>query len=256
MTETIEEKIERFKVYNRTLIAAAVSKKNRRYQGLPAKLLLCSIFDSLSIAAFPNEDKVGKRYKQTIADHTEWKDHDRVSLLQLNGVMKRIDNISSNFEILKNWVSVETSKKFPSTTRMLSTHTELNRDPFLSEVLAHWPMKADGTPEKLGKLWPEDLTHRGLFWKYRNKLAHEFRLPGRGAQSPFRWEHEPYYQEMSTITNVDPVNGLIFDNHWELIYPTGFFLNIFKESLDSIYLKYMNEKTSPFLLYDESNLWL
>lgn len=254
MNETIEEKIERFKTYNRTMIAVAVSKPNLRHQGLPAKLLLCSIFDSLSIAAFPGEN-AGLRYKKTISDHSKWEHHDRVSLLQLCGVLNRAQNIPVSFDDLKSWSSNLLSTKFPSKNRLISRHVDIDRDPTLEQVLDHWPKK-QGKHEKLNNLRPDDLTHRGLVWKYRNRLAHEFRLPGSGAQSPFRMEYKPYYQEVSTVTDIDPVNGLIFSNHWELIYPTGFFFDITKAVLDSICEQYRTELSSPFLQYDEGSLWV
>lgn len=255
MSETIEEKIERFKTYNRTMIDVAVSKQNLRHQGLPAKLLLCSIFDSLSIAAFPGENTVSRRYKRTISDHSKWEHHNRVSLLQLCGVLNRAQNIPASFDGLKSWSSNLLSTKFPSKNRLISCHVDIDSDPTFEQVHDHWPKK-QGKNEKLNDLRLEDFTHQGLVWKYRNRLAHEFRLPGSGDQSPFRMEYKPYYQVVSTKTDIDPVNGFIFENHWELIYPTGFFFNITKVALDSICEKYRAELSSPFLQYDEGSLWV
>jgi hypothetical protein len=122
--------------------------------------------------------------------------------------------------------------------------------------MALWPTSEGEKSEKLSNKYPEQFTHRGLFWKYRNKLAHEFRLPGGGAQSAFRNEFTPYYQEAATITEVNPVEGLVLDKRWELIYPTGFFRVVAKASLDSICRKYKIEASSPFLHYQEGSSWL
>lgn len=255
--ETVEEKIDRFRIYNRTMIAAAFSKPNRRHQGLPAKLLLCSIFDSLSIAAFPNEGGVGKRYRKTVSIHSGWPHHDRVSLLQLCGFLDSLSQIPSSFSGLNSWAQSEKCKRFAVSNRLLSNHKELSIDPTLQEVLAEWSVQANGQPEKLhGKLLPCRFTHRNLLWMYRNKLAHEFRLPGAGAESAFRTELEPYYQEVSTVSGVDPVSGLVFSNRWELVYPTGFFVQIAKRVLESICADYRASGTSPFLSYQEGSLWL
>ncbi|HIM39435.1 MAG TPA: hypothetical protein EYM37_05785 [Methylophaga aminisulfidivorans] len=255
--ETIEEKIDRFRTYNRAMIAAAFSKPNRRRQGLPAKLLLCSVFDSLSIAAFPNETCVGKRYRQTVSAHSGWTYHDRVSLLQLCGVLNGLSQVPSSFSDLNDWAQSEKHKRFAISNSRLSSHKELETDPTLQEVLAEWPCKSNGQPEKLdGKFLPSRFTHKNLLWMYRNKLAHEFRLPGAGAESPFRIEFSPYYQEVSTISDIDPVSGLILSKRWELVYPTGFFVQIAKSSLESICSDYRISGSSPFLSYQEGSSWL
>ncbi|PTB99847.1 hypothetical protein C9993_00705 [Marinobacter sp. Z-F4-2] len=257
LVETVEEKIERFRIYNRTMIAAAFSKQNRRHQGLPAKLLLCSIFDSLSIAAFPNERGVGKRYRQTVSAHSGWTHYDRVSLLQLCGVLDSLSQIPSSFSDLNSWAQSEKCKRFAVSNRLLSSRKELSIDPTLQEVIAEWPCQGNGQPEKLdGRVLPSGFTHKNLLWMYRNKLAHEFRLPGAGAESAFRTEFDPYYQEVSTVSGVDPVSGLVFNNRWELVYPTGFFVQIVKRSLDNICTDYRASGTSPFLSYQEGSLWL
>ncbi|MBQ4798964.1 hypothetical protein J8L73_07445 [Pseudoalteromonas sp. MMG006] len=255
--EKVEEKIYRFRTYNRAMIAAALSKSNRCHQGLPAKLLLCSIFDSLSIAAFPNETAVGKRYRQTVSKHSGWAYHDRVSLLQLCGVLDGLSQVPSSFSALNCWAQTEKHKRFAVSNGLLSSHKGLEADPTLQEVLAEWPHQSIDQPEKLdGKFLPSKFTHKNMLWMYRNKLAHEFSLPGTGAESPFRMEFAPYYQEVSMLSDIDPVSGLIFSNRWELVYPTGFFVQIAKSSLESIFTDYRISGTNPFLSYQESSLWL
>lgn len=255
--ETVEEKIARFRSYNRTVIAAAFSKSNLRHQGLPAKLLLCSIFDSLSIAAFPNESSVGKRYQQTVSIHSGWAHHDRVSLLQLCGVLDGLCQVPSSFSDLNGWAQYEKCKRFAASNKLLSSDKKLVIDPTLQDVLAEWPCQDNGQPEKLdGRFLPCKFTHRNLLWMYRNKLAHEFRLPGAGAESAFRVEFSPYYQEVLTVSDVNPASGLVFSNRWELVYPTGFFIQIAKRALESICSDYRVSGTSPFLSYQEGGPWL
>lgn len=254
--EMVDEKIDRFRRYNRTMIAAALAKSNRRYQGLPAKLLLCSIFDSLSIAAFPGEKGVGKRYRETVSNHSGWAHHERVSLLQFCGVLEDMAEVPQEFSGLDCWAKSEREKRFAVTNRMLSSDKYLKADPTLQEVLKEWPLQNNGEPKKLSGKHPYEFTHRNLLWMYRNKLAHEFRLPGKGAESVFRMEFEPYYQEVSTITEIDSVDGFKFSNRWELIYPTGFFVKIAKETLESICEQYRINGNSPFLSYQEGSSWL
>jgi len=238
------------------MIAAALAKSNRRHDGIPAKLLLCSIFDSLSIAAFPDEKYSGKRYQNTIDLHSGWIYHDSVSLLQLCHILDNLNQVPQNFSQLSKWVHSEKAKRFPVSNSLISRKNSLSEDPTYQEVLNIWPRLKSGVPEKLDGRSPDKFTHRNLLWMYRNKLAHEFRLPGSGSESPFKLEFEPYYTEVSTITDIKPVSGVIFSNRWELIYPTGFLFEITKNALDSICQKYKIKGTSPFLSYEEGCSWL
>ena len=255
--ETNDEKIHRFRGYNRTMIAAALAKSNRRYEGIPAKLILCSIFDSLSIAAFPKEKEVGKRYRDTIAVHSGWIDHDRVSLLQLCHVLDRLgSNIPQTFSQLHNWANSEKNRRFPISHSLGSGEKFLSTDPTYQEVLNEWPHQSSGSPEKLDRRSPDQFTHRNLLWMYRNKLAHEFRTPGAGVEFSFRLEFKPYYTVQSEV-DINPVVGLSFLNQqWEPIYPVGLFVELAKNSLESICNQYKKEGTSPFLSYQESSSWL
>lgn len=256
--ETVDQKIDRFRRYNRTMIAAALAKKNRRHQGLPAKLLMCSIFDSLSIAASPsNESHVGDRYKETISTHSNWVHHDRVSLLQLCDILDRIPQVPPAFSRLNNWAQSEKSIRFPASKRLVSRHKDLTEDPVIQEVIERWPLKSNGKPEKLGsKFFPYMFTHKHLLWMYRNKLTHEFRLPGGGIESVLKMKFDPYYQEVSTVSDIDPVHGFVFSNRWELIYPTGFIYRITKNTLESVCVKYQACGISPFSSYKEGSSWL
>ncbi|MBH0042883.1 MULTISPECIES: hypothetical protein [unclassified Pseudoalteromonas] len=254
--ETIEEKVTRFRTYNRTMIAAAFSKPNRRHQGIPAKLLLCSVFDSLSIAAFPNENKVGHRYRKTISEHSGWEHNNRVSLLQLCSVLESHPQLPSSFLTLNSWAKSEKKKRFSNSNSLLSINKGLELDPTFEELLDKWPKQKNKHPETLDRLSPERFTHKNLLYMYRNKLAHEFRLLGNGAESPFRVEFKPYYQEVSTVTDLSSMGGLVSTKTWRLVYPIGFFVKIAKNSLESICIEYNSKGTSPFLNYKESDLWL
>ncbi len=255
--ETIEEKIERFRNYNSTMIDAAVVESNLRYEGLPSKLILCSIMDSLSIAAFPDNKKDNRiRFTRTIKEHSKWQDHDRVSLLQIREELNSMYNVPPEFLEFQSWLEEICNKKFATSNSLIKNNLPLGHDPLFEEIKLKWPKQKSDQLEILNKKSLEQFTHRNLLWMYRNRLTHEFRLPGKGSQSSFRMEYEPYYQEVAYITEFNTTEGLKFKGHWELIYPTGFFKNITSNCIESICSEYSEKQVSPFSEYREGSSWL
>ncbi|MDG2790896.1 hypothetical protein P7M42_07130 [Vibrio parahaemolyticus] len=255
--ETTQEKINRFRLYNRTMIAAALAKPNRRYQGVPAKLLLCSILDSLSVAAFPDTNmKNGERFRETIKCFSEFEYIDHVSLLQLLAILDSFKSVPIEFQDFHKCVQGMHLERFPKTQRLFKQNISIDRDPTLKEILEIWPKDINGEPIKKGGLNPLVFTHGNLIWKYRNKLAHEFRNPGNGVDIDVKLTKTAYYQEVSKVTDMSPIDGLSFENRWELVYPTGFFYHLTKSILDGVCNSYQKQGNSPFLSYSEGSSWL
>ncbi|MCU2348205.1 hypothetical protein [Enterobacter roggenkampii] len=254
--ETVQEKIERFSEYNKRMIDVALSKPNLAYQGLGGKLILCAIFDSLSLVAIPElAEKNRERFLQTIALHSSWPDSDRVSLLHLWHAFDCCNSIPQDFLMLHKWVSTKKEKFFPQSRSLLSASYDLSIDPKMEELITRWPHEA-GKPKKLnGKLNPHQFTHANLFYRYRNKLAHEFRSPGAGFESPTRPMEFPHYQRIG-LMSPGLSGGLIISNKWELIYPIQFFAQLTENAIDSISQQYRESNKSPFVHYKEGSDWL
>jgi len=78
--ETIEDKIDRFVQYNENLMEQIMSIYSYKNNGIHAKILFCSLFDSLAKCAYPEIKNNGERFKKTIVNHTQWEDAQRVSV--------------------------------------------------------------------------------------------------------------------------------------------------------------------------------
>ena len=255
--ETTQEKIKRFKLYNRTMIAAALAKTNRRYKGVPAKLLLCSILDSLSVAAFPDTKmKNGERFTETIKRFSEFEYSDHVSLLQLLAILDGLESVPIEFQDFHKCVKRMHLDRFPKTQSLFKQNISIDRDPTLKEILEIWPKDIGGEPIKKLRLNPSLFTHGNLIWKYRNKLAHEFRNPGNSVDMDVKLTKTAYYQEVSKVIDISPIDGLSFEKRWELVYPTGFFYHLTKSILDGVCDTYQKQGNSPFLSYFEGTSWL
>jgi len=257
MGESLTEKIKRFVSFNEEMIDSAMNPENLKHQGLPSKILLTAIFDSLSKSRFPNITENGPRFKKTVAEHTRWCDCKRISLLHLVRAFEVAENVPAKFNKLRVWAEDLYQGSFRTTDRLISNDVSINQDPWFSEVEGHWPKTAEGKPELLGQIkCPEHLQHKNLLWLYRNSLMHEYRIPGQGAESKTIQETAPYYQEVSIITGLDSTSELTFTNHWELVYPTGFFMRLVREALSNIANYHECNNSSPFCAYTQGTYWL
>ncbi|MFH7826479.1 hypothetical protein [Kluyvera chengduensis] len=252
MMESVLEKIDRFNQYNKTMIEVALAESNRSYQGTPGKLLLCAIFDSLSKVAFPDIGKNNERFKKTIVEYSGWSECNRVSLLQLRYAFEHIGEVPEEFLGLKEWVLSELLAKLPKPNSLINKPEYLSIDPEMHMVLSLWPHQ-EGKPVKLNRQYaPDEFTHLHLLWKYRNKLAHELRVPGTSSEFPTESSRIPYYVNLNQVND----KGLLINGKWLLIYPIDFFAEITDKAIDTLCSYYRTKNTSPFLHYTEGAFWL
>ena len=261
MSETLSEKNVRFVEFYEDLIESAISPPNRRQQGLQSKVLLATIFDSLSKSGVNKSGvKIQEnrlRFTATLEQHTTWLDRERVSLLHLVRAFELEKKPTPLFDSVRAWAESNFANNFPLSKRLLSNDSAIARDPLLSEVQALWPRQASGLPQSFGSLRkPEDLQHKNLFWLYRNSLVHEFRIPGQGMEQTTVLETEPYYQEVSTIIGLEYGARLKYTKNWELVYPTGFFHRLTLEALARISTLHIESNSSPFDDYSQGTYWL
>lgn len=254
MVETVEEKIERFIEFNRDMITTAVSENNLKNQGVNAKVLLCSIIDSLAKSRFPDEATNGARFKQTIQASANWMECERVSLLHLKRAID-VEEADVKFADLNAWAEDSIRCHFVTNNRILSARIEIGRDPRPEDVLALWPHDEMQRPIKLGRTSWENLTHKNLFWQYRNSLMHEFRIPGRAVELGVE-TNSPFYQKVSQIDDYRPDAGIKLTNRWELLYPTGFFQVVAENILEEVAAHHRSAQTSPFAAYSEGSFWI
>ena len=128
--------------------------------------------------------------------------------------------------------------------------------PLLSEVQSYWPADANGDLKPIKKVHLTQLQHKNLFWLYRNSLVHEYRIPGRGAEWTAELGSDPYYQEVAFIEEFSRDTGIRFTNRWELVYPTGFFLQLTQAALTNIAEFHQRNASSPFAAYSEGSYWI
>ncbi|GGY54543.1 hypothetical protein GCM10011297_29150 [Bacterioplanes sanyensis] len=253
MRETLEKKIDRFVEFNKDMITSAVSGSNLESQGVNAKILLCSIIDSLAKSRFPGEAN-GARFQKTVKTSANWSNCDRISLLHLKRAIE-VEQKDEQFADLNAWAEDAVRRDFPNSDSALSDQIDIEKDPMPEEVLLRWPRDDKGRPIKLGSISLDKLTHKSLLWQYRNSLMHECRIPGRAVEWSVK-ESIPFYQKVSQFDDYCPDAGLTFTSRWELLYPTGFFQVVAENILADVADYHRSAQTSPFAAYSEGSFWI
>ncbi|WP_124082540.1 hypothetical protein [Pseudomonas aeruginosa] len=256
MSESLELKVSRFIEFNRLMIKSAIQDHNLDHQGVPAKVLLCSILDSLSKSRFSGVLSNGKRFISMLDACSDWEEKDHVSLLHLARAFEIEPHESSDFSEAKVWISQQMERRFRLSNRLLSVQMKIANDPSMGSVLERWPKNSDGSPKALGGLNLSKIQHKSLLWSYRNSLVHEYRIPGRGAERRLGQDSSAYYQQVSAVEGLDLENGLRFSNRWELIYPTGFFRSLAEHVLQRVAEFHLLNGSCPFAAYSQGSYWI
>ena len=123
-------------------------------------------------------------------------------------------------------------------------------------MILYWPKNNNGNPIQFHGFELSLLTHSNMLWLYRNSIVHEYSKPGRGSESPFRREHNQYYQRLQTFIGITPQDTAIWHENWELVYPTAFITDIVKNVLDGVCSDYRAQNISPFSVYSEGTYWI
>lgn len=254
-TETNEEKVHRFIDYNRNIISSTLISENCENQGINAKILLCSVIDSLAKSRFPDMHRNGARFIRTIEESASWPDCERISLLHLRRAMEVAPELPPVFAELEERTEQLLRHRLPISNRILSSRIQITNDPHIDEIITIWPCDKAGQMLKLDRISLQDLTHKGLLWQYRNSLVHEYRIPGRSSELGPR-RNEPFYQQVSQIEDISSEQGIVFTNRWELLYPTGFFRQLVEQILDEVAKFHLANNTSPFAPYSEGSYWI
>ena len=255
MSETINEKIDRFIEYYTGIINGAMHAKHCETdgtnRGVPVTILLCSIFDSLGKCRFPNINKNGERFKK-LSQISDWQNHNKISLLHLVRALEAT-NFESDFNDLKEYSLSEFQKRFPSKNSLIHTSIPIDNDIESNEIEDIWPQN-NNKFIKLGNISIEVLKHENLLWLYRNKVTHEYRSPGIGQESLSERENQPYYTEISHISPSS--QGITWTNKWELIYPVCFFEDLCRKALITVADHYRDIQESPFKAFEEGQYWI
>lgn len=252
--ETIPEKIERFDRYVKELISVAINEINLQHEKHHAKLLLVCILDLLSKSYSPNINRNRKRFVTLINDCSSWKEKNYFNLLHLSHFFSQ-EHIRQQYPETSEVLLQKTKVNLPTTQNKLRTLIHLEVDISKDEMDTLWVKDSNNQFISIDELLPFKFENINLLWVYRNVLVHEYRSPGTNVEFNNINETEPYYCEISRVTNFNE-SGFDFINHWELVFPIGFFKRLCFETLENVCNFHRENNTSPFTSYSSGTYWI
>lgn len=200
------------------------------------KVLFVSVIDALSKCAYPHKSP-GKRFTSFVEKFCDWQDCNRVSLPHLIRFLNVIPD--SEFSPLRKHI-------FSISDKCLGN---IEKDPNLKEIQKLWPKIEYDQNHPLAKIEAESLTHKWLFYKYRNQLVHNLKEPGYGIER--EKDTRPFYHIMETIEEMEPLSD-DEDGTWELVYPLGFFVNLCRSGLNELKIYCKENRIDPYESHKES----
>ncbi len=261
--ETTTEKIERFKGETEghldRISSMGDSQKCHSQEWLRYRMILyCSLLDSLSKVACRDKNAgVRFRIQRLIEEHSQWEESARISLLHLAKATSKISG--TEFEPLRRWAYREINSSLPrdAPDNFCGLERDLSCDPSIEQVLKLWPTGNDGVPLALGNYRLEKFTHASMFYCFRNKMVHEFRMPGGG--SHLFAGKTPFYQRITTADVEHTPSGVRMTPsflRWELIYPEKFVSALCRGILGSVTEALHAESRSPYDEFIEGEYWI
>ncbi len=216
-SEKIEEYVKFFK--NRT-------KEIGEIDALPLfrKILYLVEIDTLSRAAFPEENGHKDRVIKFLDQCSNWCDKDRVSAIHLKQSLEDNEKQSGPLLDLVN----ERINSWPHEERI-----KPGRDLTLQEVRE----QAKPAEQKL----VHETRYMELFYRYRNSLIHEFREPP-------EWGHDLASDSVTPFyCGMDFVNG---NDKWKLVFPVKFLEHMCENCVRGIEEYLVRNNQNPYDSYD------
>jgi hypothetical protein len=191
-------------------------------------ILLLALLDTLSLYAFPDETDNRKRFIKLIDNYSNWNDKDRISLIQLQFLLKRIIiPLSEKYTELVKEVETRINK-----WQNGRVYRSLEVDPLLSEFNQY----KDGLTDHLIHF----VRYPSLLYVMRNWLVHTFSKPGAGIDFSSD-KSSSYYHGM--YHNIEALKkNDVSQKSWELVIPPQVVLSIIKECSKNL-RKYFEENS-------------
>jgi hypothetical protein len=202
---------------------------------LHRKLLVVTMLDAL--ARGRNPDKANEdRFIRLIEGHGVWPHATSVSAPQLAMMIEDRGGPAAcgvSDELFRRLCEGEWRRRNPAAI------DGLDRDPKLTDLLLTTPTKAELQLVTQAK-------HSSLLYAYRCTLVHEYREPGHGMEFDQR-ETAPYYHTMMHQGDLGETT--------ELVYPTGWFIELVPPILDSLAAYYVENERNPYDAYRFGSPW-
>lgn len=208
-----------------------------KYEKLYKKTICIGVIDSLSKTVFPYEKSNRTRFVKFVEEFSRDYIWNKVSLSHLIRLLNlahdpALDDLSNYaLRVIGN----------PDFTSMEPLATSV--DPDYEEVRTLWPSKI----KNISGTSLEHLTHKHLFYNYRNYVIHEMRRTGGFMDDDITHKNPFYYSSLHLDDG---------ENYWTLVYPLGFHVRICEVILKNIEEFYLLKHIDPFKTFDNGYYFL
>jgi hypothetical protein len=213
------------------------AKRVRRLRSdLHCKMLIVTMLDALARGRYPTEKKNQARFVKLVEEHLAWPHADFISAAQL---ALKIDDRGGP-------TACDVTDEFVKRLRGGDWRRHRNSSDW-GDSIGTDPTVDDLSPTtKEEKALVNESRHSQLFYHYRCTLVHEYRQPGHGMEWGRRHK-APYYHSMSDSKG---------KRRWlELVYPTGWFLDLVPPVLKSLTTYYIDNGINPYDSYKFGSPW-
>jgi hypothetical protein len=203
---------------------------------LHCKVLVVTMLDALARGRYPPVKGNQARFVNLVEEHSGWAHANLISASQLS---MKIENRGGpaacgvRDEFVKRLRGGDWRRH-----RNSSDIDGIGTDPTFDDL-------SPTTKEETALV--NESKHSQLFYHYRCTLMHEYRQPGHGMEWGRREHKAPFYHSMSDSKG---------KRRWlELVYPTGWFLDLVPPVLNSLTTYYVDNGINPYDSYKFGSPW-
>jgi len=195
------------------------------------KILYLVEIDALSRAAFPTVSGNRKRVVQFIDTCSNWNDKDKVSAVQLKLALK------------KN--GIMSGKLYDSINRQINSWGYGTIPRPTDDLTLEEAQRLSTTSESKHV---NDARYAELLYTYRNYLLHEFREPGKSAESVIRADPTtPYYHGLDDLG--------VREDSWELVFPLEFIQGLCEACIRGLEAYLIANNLNPYDSFEYGTMW-
>ncbi len=236
-TDNLKNEIDNFISVFRSHLKFVYEAPVPKYGELYKKIICVCVLDTLSKTVFPIEKRNRKRFIDFLEKFSKDDLWNRVSLLHLIEILKRTND--SAFENLAKYAN----KKMGDPHNANDEPPAKLLDPEYEETQVLWP----NTVGDIEGLSLEHLTHKHLFYSYRNYLIHEMRRIGGVLDDDLHHADPFYYSAQHSGEN---------KSSWKLVYPLGFHIRVCENALKNVEDYCLSSQTNPYDSFDRGVYFL
>ena len=206
---------------------------------LHQKILYVALLDTLARVVYSPHNP-SERFKKFIRNFSEWKDMDRVSVIQLKHRLDAtLDSVAKGNSRLYIHVCQRNENFFP-------TANDVSIDELFDPISK---LAQDKTEQNA----ITQSRYIELLYTYRNKLIHEYIEPGHAHE--LDGDDSAFYHSETLIELQKDLSEVKCTNKWQLCFPVAMFEKLCNTCLDNLHKHLIANRIDPYSKFDFGDNW-